>query len=148
MMHTSLSGIDDTNTVFIASNKAPAAPEFSQIIIPSRALLFRYSALTFNAHSIHLDRTYARNVEGYDDLLVHGPLTLTLMLTLAQRHLSNLGKSVASIEYRNLAPLVVERPMMVCAKPKQVGNRGAWDVWVERDQGGLAVRGTIETREL
>lgn len=128
--------------------EAPLNPEFSHTLIPSRALLFRYSALTFNAHSIHLDRDYARNTEGYNDLLVHGPLTLTLILTLVKGHLSQLGKAVSSIEYRNLAPLLVEQPMTVCTKPKQVGNRGAWDVWVERSDGGLAVRGTIETRDM
>ncbi|KAL1957099.1 hypothetical protein VTO42DRAFT_6357 [Malbranchea cinnamomea] len=126
--------------------KAPVDPEFSHTLVPSRALLFRYSALTFNAHSIHLDRYYAQNVEGYNDLLVHGPLTLTLILTLAQGYLSQLGKAVSSIEYRNLAPLLVERPMTVCAKPKQAGQRDAWDIWVERSDRGLAVRGTIETK--
>lgn len=129
-------------------SEAPLNPEFSHTLTPSRALLFRYSALTFNAHSIHLDRHYAQNTEGYPGLLVHGPLTLTIMLTLAQAHLAQRGRAVSSIEYRNLAPLLVEQPMTVCMKPKQVGDRGAWDIWVERADGGLAVRGTIETKAL
>ena len=145
-MHGLQPEMDSANTrVFIS--KAPGRSEFSHTVVPSRSLLFRYSALTFNAHAIHLDRSYARNVEGYDDVLVHGPLTLTMMLIMAQRQLSNLGKTVASIEYRNLAPLIVEQPMKICTKLKQAGNRGAWDIWVEGGQGGLAVRGTIETRE-
>jgi acyl dehydratase len=127
--------------------KGPANPEFSHTILPSRALLFRFSALTFNAHSIHLDRSYARDVEGYDDVLVHGPLTLTLILTVVQRHLSKLGKTISGIEYRNLAPLIVEQPLRICAKPKEVGKGASWEVWVERGDGGLAVRGTIKTRE-
>jgi 3-methylfumaryl-CoA hydratase len=48
--------------------------------------LFRYSALTFNAHRIHFDRDYARNVEAYPDLLVHGPLQATLLLNALARH--------------------------------------------------------------
>lgn len=40
----------------------------------SSTLLFRYSALTFNGHRIHYDQDYARDVEGYDGLVVHGPL--------------------------------------------------------------------------
>ncbi|MBU8822452.1 FAS1-like dehydratase domain-containing protein [Mycolicibacterium goodii] len=38
------------------------------------ALLFRFSALTGNAHRIHYDHAYATGIEGYPDLVVHGPL--------------------------------------------------------------------------
>ena len=47
------------------------------------AQLFRFSALTFNAHRIHLDDDFARNVEGYRDVLVHGTLTAALLLDAA-----------------------------------------------------------------
>ena len=47
-------------------------------------LLFRFSALTYNAHRIHYDRDYAR-AEGYPGLLVHGPLQALLMAELARR---------------------------------------------------------------
>ncbi|KAK2732478.1 hypothetical protein FQN55_004090 [Onygenales sp. PD_40] len=127
--------------------RAPANPEFSHTLIPSRSLLFRYSALTFNAHSIHLNPGYAQNVEGYHDVLVHGPLTLTLMLTVIQNHLSDIGQIVRGIEYRNLAPLFVEQQMRICAKPKGSGA-GAWDIWVEGGDGGLAVKGTIQAENL
>jgi 3-methylfumaryl-CoA hydratase len=42
------------------------------------ALLFRFSALTYNAHRIHYDQKYASE-EGYPDLVVHGPLQALLM---------------------------------------------------------------------
>ncbi|KLJ09462.1 hypothetical protein EMPG_15112 [Blastomyces silverae] len=131
--------------------KAPTNPDFSHLLIPSRSLLFRFSALTFNAHSIHLDPSYARDVEGYPDVLVHGPLTLTLMLTAFQSHISDISAGqavIGSIEYRNLAPLFVEREMRICAKQKGNGESagagaGAWDIWVEGPEGGLAVKGTV-----
>ncbi|PGG98982.1 hypothetical protein GX51_06479 [Blastomyces parvus] len=129
--------------------KAPTSPDFSHLLIPSRSLLFRFSALTFNAHSIHLDPSYARDVEGYPDVLVHGPLTLTLMLTAFQNHISDIsaGKAVIrSIEYRNLAPLFVEQEMRICAKQKgngETAGAGAWEIWVEGPEGGLAVKGTV-----
>ncbi|OAL66812.1 hypothetical protein A7C99_2206 [Trichophyton rubrum] len=123
----------------------PATAEFSQTIIPSKSLLFRYSALTFNAHAIHLDRDYARNIEGYNDLLVHGPLTLTIMLSTFQKHAATLGQVVSTIEYRNLAPLLVEHEMKVCAARKPNGSTGSWDIWVEDNDGGLAAKGTIKT---
>ena len=50
-------------------------------------LLFRFSALTYNAHRIHYDRDYAR-AEGYPGLLVHGPLQALLMAEQARRERS------------------------------------------------------------
>jgi len=43
------------------------------------ALLFRYSAITFNSHRIHYDRPYCTEVEHYPGLVVHGPLQMTLL---------------------------------------------------------------------
>ena len=65
---------------------APAEPaDATRSISPDPVLLFRYSALTFNAHRIHYDRDYARDVEGYAGLVVHGPLIATLLMDHAQR---------------------------------------------------------------
>jgi 3-methylfumaryl-CoA hydratase len=36
-------------------------------VTPDETLLFQFSALSFNSHKIHLDREYARDVEGYPD---------------------------------------------------------------------------------
>jgi acyl dehydratase len=52
--------------------------------VPTSTQLFRYSALTFNGHRIHYDLDYCRNVEGYDHLVVHGPLSATLLAELGQ----------------------------------------------------------------
>ncbi|KAI5899428.1 uncharacterized protein SCHCODRAFT_02605106 [Schizophyllum commune H4-8] len=49
-------------------------PQFSLEYMPTATTLFRFSALTFNAHRIHLDKEYAHE-EGYSERLVHGPLT-------------------------------------------------------------------------
>lgn len=48
----------------------------------SAATLFRFSALTFNAHRIHYDVPWARNVEGHRDVVVHGPMNLVSMLDM------------------------------------------------------------------
>lgn len=49
----------------------------------STALLFRYSAITFNAHRIHFDLPYAQEVEHYPGLVVHGPLQANLLMAEA-----------------------------------------------------------------
>ncbi len=46
--------------------------------------LFRYSALTFNGHRIHYDYPYVTGVEGYPDLVVHGPLIASNLVELCR----------------------------------------------------------------
>lgn len=66
-------------------------------------LLFRYSALTYNGHRIHYDAPYAREIEGYPGLVVHGPLMATLMVraALAQHR----DKHITRFGFRGVAPL-------------------------------------------
>jgi 3-methylfumaryl-CoA hydratase len=64
-------------------------------------LLFRYSALTYNAHRIHYDRDYARDVEGYPGLVVHGPLQAMLMTEWVRR---NKAAAARRVEFRLVAP--------------------------------------------
>ena len=62
-----------------APRPAPAEAAWRRDIVPDDVLLFRYSALTFNGHRIHYDLDYCRHVEGYDGLVVHGPLLATVL---------------------------------------------------------------------
>ena len=58
--------------------------DFSREVVPDERMLFRFSALTFNAHRIHYDLPYAQG-EGYPALVVHGPLTAVLLADLVTR---------------------------------------------------------------
>src|SRR4029077_1843681 len=71
-------------------------------------LLFRFSALTYNAHRIHYDRDYAR-AEGYPGLVVHGPLQALLMAELARR------PGASEYAYRLVAPLYEDDGLIVSA---------------------------------
>jgi 3-methylfumaryl-CoA hydratase len=75
-------------------------------------LLFRYSALTYNAHRIHYDRDYARS-EGYPGLLVHGPLQALLMAELARRSVA----LPSGYSYRLVSPLYDDQGLVVSADP-------------------------------
>ena len=66
-------------------------------------LLFKFSALTFNGHRIHYDGDYAREVEGYPERVVHGPLTALLLSELAAVH----AAPILRFSFRALAPLFV-----------------------------------------
>jgi 3-methylfumaryl-CoA hydratase len=79
-----------------------------QTITPDDTLLFQFSALSFNSHRIHLDRDFARSVEGYPDLVVNGGLTTLLMTELAR---SELAGGIRRMVVRNTAPLFVNRPL-------------------------------------
>lgn len=112
---------------------APDNAVFSEDITPDEALLFRYSALTFNGHRIHYDAEYARNVEGYEGLVFHGPLTATLLVDLAMRHA---GTAPRSFEFRGLAPLAGLHPFHIEGRLES----GAGDLWARRHDGALAMR--------
>ncbi|MCW5647818.1 MAG: MaoC family dehydratase N-terminal domain-containing protein, partial [Sphingopyxis sp.] len=81
-------------------------------ITPDPVLLFRYSALTFNAHRIHYDRDYARDVEGYAGLVVHGPLIATLLVDLALRETP--GQTPRHFSFSAEVPLTDTAPFDLC----------------------------------
>ncbi len=78
-------------------------------ITPDPRLLFRYSALTFNTHRIHYDVPYASAVERYRGLVVHGPLTASLLLQLAARELGE--NRVRRFEFRGMSPAIGGEPL-------------------------------------
>ena len=94
------------------SSPAPPAPgdgmfdpsgwDAHRMLVPSEPLLFRYSALTFNSHRIHYDLAYAMAEENYRGLIVHGPLTATLLLDLARRELGD--NALKTFAFRGLTP--------------------------------------------
>jgi 3-methylfumaryl-CoA hydratase len=82
----------------------PAGWTSHRVLTPNETLLFRYSALTFNSHRIHYDAPYAVQEENYCGLVVHGPLTATLLLDLAQRELGD--NALGSFAFRGLSPAI------------------------------------------
>jgi 3-methylfumaryl-CoA hydratase len=82
---------------------APADLPWTRRMTPDPVLLFRFSALTFNSHRIHYDRPWAIEVEGYPGLVVHGPLTSTLLIDFARD--SNPGRAFLTYSTQARAPL-------------------------------------------
>jgi hydroxyacyl-ACP dehydratase HTD2-like protein with hotdog domain len=119
------------------------SPSFSHTLVPTPALLFRYSALTFNAHAIHLDAAHAQGREGHRGLLVHGPLTATLLATMLVGRAGAGGAAVRidELEYRNVAPLYACEPMTLCGR--EGARPGEFKLWIEGPS-GLAVRASAK----
>lgn len=97
-----------------ADPPAPEAGTWQRTIEPDPRLLFRFSALTFNAHRIHYDRVYARDEEGYPGLVVHGPLNAMLLADMVHRHDE---RPIAEFSFRGVAPLFDLAPFHLLGRP-------------------------------
>ncbi len=115
---------------------APDKADWTETVAPDPTLLFRYSALTFNGHRIHYDREYASGTEGYDGLVVHGPLLATLMCGLAGH--ARADRPVAGFEFRGMRPVLDTESFTVCGR---TDGEDAIDVWVANGAGHLAMQG-------
>lgn len=122
----------------VQAKPAPVDAQFSATYTPNPVLLFRYSALTFNSHRIHYDLDYCRNQEGYPDLVVHGPLTATLLLDLFYNQFPS--EPIKKFDYRGLSPLFNPHPFTV----NGARQGGSGRAWAANQDGGLAMEATLE----
>lgn len=120
------------------SPQAGATSRLLRRIVPDQAMLFRYSAITFNAHRIHYDRSYASEVEHYPDLLVHGPLMASLLLDACAREFG--PARIARIVLRAVAPAC-------CGSEIQISEAADGSV-LARSAGILAMTATPTLRDL
>ncbi len=120
----------------LAPEALPALPEGTVVrtVRPDPVLLFRFSALTFNAHRIHYDRPYAMNEEGYPGLIVHGPLNALLLLTLAEELR---GRPARRFSFRGRAPVFDLAPFRLLATPAADGD--AVSLSVQNPDGAAAL---------
>ena len=119
----------------VVPDQAEVDSEFSQPWKFSSTELFRYSALTFNGHKIHYDQDYARNVEGYPDVVVHGPLLATLMLDLAVQN----AHPVNNFSYRARSPICLPQGLTTHGRVRGSETQ----LWVASESGALAMQGTL-----
>lgn len=118
---------------------APSRSDWAREIRPDPMLLFRYSALTFNAHRIHYDRSYATEVERYPGLVVHAPLLATLVLDLLRSNMPD--ARVLRFEFRAVRPTFDGAAFSVCGEGGVSGDKSV-HLWVRHAQGALALDAT------
>jgi len=116
---------EEQDIVYREPGAAVAAPEvrkpapvpdgsWSRDVEADSRLLFRFSALTFNAHRIHYDRPYAMGEESYPGLIVHGPLTAVMLAGLVASHAR---RRMTAFSFRNKAPLFDLAPFRLIGRP-------------------------------
>jgi 3-methylfumaryl-CoA hydratase len=106
----------------------PSRCDVRHTITPTAPWLFRFSALTFNAHRIHYDRPFATTTEGYRGLVVHGPLLAALMASEASQLTARRGRRLRSMDFRSSQPVVDIEPLDVCAVH---ADDEAIEAWIE-----------------
>jgi len=115
----------------------PAEVAWRRTVTPDAVTLFRYSAVTFNPHRIHYDRTYCKEVEGYPGLVVHGPFTQQCLIDLARDN--NPGRRLIGLNLRARAPLFDLAPFTVLGRP--TGERTC-ELWAVTPEGTIAQSAT------
>ena len=121
---------------------APRDEEFVREIVPDPVLLFRYSALTFNGHRIHYDRTYVTETEGYPGLIVHGPLIATLLLDLLRREQPR--AQVRRFSFRAVWPVFDIHRFEVCGREERADQGRRIALWARDHEGWLAMQASAE----
>jgi hydroxyacyl-ACP dehydratase HTD2-like protein with hotdog domain len=73
-------------------------------VTPDERQMFFFSAATYNGHRIHYDKDWARTTEGYDDVLVQGPLQAALLARAITDWIGGRGRLVEySVQNRAVA---------------------------------------------
>ncbi|MHA7685782.1 HTD2 family dehydratase [Cupriavidus sp. PET2-C1] len=114
-------------------------PARSKPFRPDSTTLFRYSALTFNGHRIHYDADYCREVEGYPNLVIHGPLNATLLAGFAEEVS---GHRLSGFRYRGVQPSLLGSELSINAAhaTEEDGSEGGFLVWSALPSGAVSMR--------
>lgn len=118
------------------SEAAPPA-DWQYLETPDETQLFRYSAVTFNGHRIHYDYTYATEQEGYDNLVIHGPMMATWALHGFMSRYPE--KKIKTFNFRGVRPVTL--PQQVVVAGTAAGTDSA-AVWISNEN-GLIQRGEV-----
>jgi 3-methylfumaryl-CoA hydratase len=142
--------VEEQDLVYRSGDPAtrPAPPSFEEPAVDAPwtlrmtadpTLLFRFSALTYNAHRIHYDEAYATRVEGHPGLVVHGPLLAILCLELPRRA----GRDVRELSFRARSPVYAGQPFAATGSPGGDGGDGGGELAIMAPGGVTAMSATF-----
>ena len=114
---------------------APVEATWERSYQPDPIVMFRFSALTFNASRIHYDYKYVTETEGYPGLIVNARLTTSLLMELCLNN--NPGKQLAEVSTKFIRPLYDFAPFTLSGKPNEAGDGAT--MWVADPDGVTAM---------
>lgn len=138
---------EEQDIVYLAMPKVWTAPDPVPLPTPldwvepypiDRVLLFRFSALTFNAHRIHYDLSYTTGQEHYPGLVVHGPLQAILLFASATMHVP--GRRPAGFSFRGVRPLFDFDRVSIAGRSRDDGGH---DLFSANADGHVAMQATM-----
>jgi len=104
-----------------------------------RRTVFREEVKAGNSHRIHYDRAWAMEAEGYPGLVVHGPLTTTLLIDFARDQ--NPGRRIVAYTTQARAPLFDTGPLELRGRP---AANGRCELWAVTPEGTVAMSAEVE----
>ncbi len=107
-----------------AGTPAPTGAAWSESKHLSNPLVFRYSAITWNAHRIHYDADYSRDEEGYPQIVQNGGLTMQLLLDAAVKNAP--GHRLVGLNARLTRPIYVGATVTLNGSALANGKMAAW----------------------
>lgn len=127
-----------------AKGLVPVLGTQQRLVAINSTTLFRYSALTFNGHRIHYDADYCRQIEGYGQPVIHGPLSATFLANWAQE----IGaKPLVSFAYRGLAPALLGDSLHLQCKADD-SDPHVLQMWINLSDGNSSMQATATFAEL
>ena len=121
-----------------AKTPLPSDRLFDEAVAVDESRLFRFSAATYNAHRIHYDKQYAKQVEKYPGLVVHGPMQAIMLIEAAER---NTGLQPKSFLFRGLHPMLHEDGLRLTGR---IDEAGAVELWTAAAAGHICMHATME----
>ena len=100
--------------------------------------LFLFSAASWHPHRVHFDQDYTREVEGHQNLLVHGPLQAVHLFQALTNQLPE-GAQLTDARYRHLSPLYVGMPATLHGEVVGRDDDGGTidvELWMENAESG------------
>lgn len=117
---------------------APATSQWTREFTAGPVELFRFSALTFNAHRIHYDRRYATETEGYPGIVVHAPLVATLLMDHFLRRVPK--ARITGFSFRAQCPVFDSAAFSLCFDARE----GGAELWAVDSVGQSAMTATVQ----
>jgi len=122
------------------SPQVPGQATWQQVIEPNAPLLFRFSAIRFNSHRIHYDRSYVTQVEKLPGLVLQSSLTSQLMIEMCRKELPN--RQLASFGFQSVRQIYDTGKFTIAGTPASDGREAT--LWALDPDGKLAVIATAK----